>query len=1583
MREGILAGTLVLLMLLQVQVPVDSLEPPSQIKNISIGESEYIVVGTPGGYNTQLDFEVPSGEVLTGLEMEFNPRPLLRSSGFTWSEEADFSTNGVILDSIDYNLTEGFSILPNGGSWDFESGSIPSDMSTGGHAQWSITNSSPLGGTYMAQSGRILHNQESTLTLSISNIAGSGSFKYRVSSESNYDYLVFCIDNTGCSRYSGYTSRWSGYSSSTYNFQTSSSTQTLTWKYAKDGSVNSGSDAAWIDDIEITPAQGTGNGMGNWTSQVFGTGVQGANHLSFGPMGMMSIDADIPADSLFMWSLLDADTMQPIPGFRERSELNFDLGLLDESKYDRLQLYLQLGSGSSGSPLIKSINFGGRVIDSFGQNPSESGWQLGGMTHSNGVVSGSGTLVSPLYSPVGGVAGFEYDLSASGTVQSEYSLNGEDWYSIEDQSSLIFSTLHQSIQFRMICSQASIDAMDLLLPTSNMPKQMAIDIGMDGLAEFGIPNDGMGSLGLQNQFDDGTSSAQISTSSSAEGADVLLPRNLTSFRMSLYPLGPSIDDAELIISHGNHELLSKDLGMIADLATIELSEQDLSSLATALNSRNAEKSAYDLDWYHIALKVESASSHNVLLSGLNAFWDAEQEVSFGKSSPLVRALSSSNEQVMPIKMNSPGSVYVKLVGLQSTQTVDIIGLNLVNSTEPLTASQEWLESSATFDFNTVSTSNPLVTGISEGWRVRLDLIGSSASASVTCDLRESESGQSMSSFCEQEGIPLDWSEGGISASSSGSLLSVDHRFRLPASWDDEPRLNLEVRIDVGNHLTPAASLVIGKGPLKGIENDIRIISWTAMSENGIESSQKTPAISPGSRAFAIVDLGFEGMPDDLYPRSGDVQVEFFLDDKSIGTTTDLTNGRASIAFDTPTLRPHIDLELEIKGLKGQQVFNESSLERRFKTDSLIPELLSTSAHRFDTSNPSSEDFYSFMISDAPYLPQYANAIIQRDWRGEEWTQHPLALAKKHGDSTGEYHLIINNSDAPDGGLMNIYLEVHDAAGNQMLDSGNSSIPLHTIFFTAEGNPILSDATISGASGIWLHPETPYRFTIDLEDGDGVSDIAMVQIDLSSGSGENLLLKWDNHGTCDSTSDWINVLNCSISSLGEVDDPFSPNSRVVFDYEIEWGFNSDTSMLRIPAITIKDRSGQVEIAIREDLNWRYSTEVEVDPSTIKVSLEEQTLSGEGVFLPPSTSVEVSGNVRWTRDGSPVDALLSTRIILGEEESTGISDSNGFVITVDTPSISGNHPLLARLESLPFTAVDRSQQLPILWIVVDAEQPSVRTLISPSAGDVIRESSFDDLRIEVSIEEHERLDLESMRLHWEVKRSDVGIGAPVIFGGEEALLSIGGRSSGSSIPMGAQIPLGEKIDDSLHTAALTLSVYITGNDVSGQQISDIANNQSSPLAVWQIEQDQPFYSIPLDGVTISKKGTIIIGDNIDTSIEIFNEGKADGIAKVMVTAVDSDGIRRIIGIEDIFIPANQSKEHLIIWEIENQGANWLEIEITGQQMERSPVIVAESPSVDGILSSATSEMNPVLLSVFILITISLISAILLTARRRVED
>jgi len=78
---------------------------------------------------------------------------------------------------------------------------------------------------------------------------GDLSYWWKVSSESSWDYLYVCIDRSTCNRTEN-TQRIAGeHDWAKVIIPISAGSHTVRWGYAKDGSVNTGSDRGWIDDI--------------------------------------------------------------------------------------------------------------------------------------------------------------------------------------------------------------------------------------------------------------------------------------------------------------------------------------------------------------------------------------------------------------------------------------------------------------------------------------------------------------------------------------------------------------------------------------------------------------------------------------------------------------------------------------------------------------------------------------------------------------------------------------------------------------------------------------------------------------------------------------------------------------------------------------------------------------------------------------------------------------------------------------------------------------------------------------------------------------------------------------------------------------------------------------------------------------------------------------------------------------------------------------------------------------------------------------------------------------------------------------
>ncbi|MBL7149927.1 MAG: PKD domain-containing protein, partial [Candidatus Cloacimonetes bacterium] len=183
------------------------------------------------------------------------------------------------------NINEGFE------SGDFEN--LEWEMS--GSADWVISTDA-IEGMYCAKSGTISHNQNSDLSVTLDIIEnGEISFYRKVSSESNYDYLEFYINGVLQNEWAG-TVGWGQ-----VIFPVQQGTVTFRWSYDKDGSVSTGSDCAWIDDI-IFPAGGGSANMGF---------VEGNVALNGGTGNVE--DVNITAGSNLTYPDLNGDYIFPLP----------------------------------------------------------------------------------------------------------------------------------------------------------------------------------------------------------------------------------------------------------------------------------------------------------------------------------------------------------------------------------------------------------------------------------------------------------------------------------------------------------------------------------------------------------------------------------------------------------------------------------------------------------------------------------------------------------------------------------------------------------------------------------------------------------------------------------------------------------------------------------------------------------------------------------------------------------------------------------------------------------------------------------------------------------------------------------------------------------------------------------------------------------------------------------------------------------------------------------------------------------------------------------------------------------------------
>jgi hypothetical protein len=128
---------------------------------------------------------------------------------------------------------------------DFETGDFSKfEWQTGGNAPWVITGNNTYQGTWSAKSGTISDMQHSDLFITITTMGDDTlSFARKVSSEKDYDFLKFYIDDNPVGEWSGETD-WN-----VMKYPVPEGLHILKWSYEKDVTESAGSDCAFLDSI--------------------------------------------------------------------------------------------------------------------------------------------------------------------------------------------------------------------------------------------------------------------------------------------------------------------------------------------------------------------------------------------------------------------------------------------------------------------------------------------------------------------------------------------------------------------------------------------------------------------------------------------------------------------------------------------------------------------------------------------------------------------------------------------------------------------------------------------------------------------------------------------------------------------------------------------------------------------------------------------------------------------------------------------------------------------------------------------------------------------------------------------------------------------------------------------------------------------------------------------------------------------------------------------------------------------------------------------------------------------------------------
>ena len=1558
MHKRLRGGALMLLLLLlapwSMSLPA-SLEVGSGSSSNAVGDVETVVIGgVQGGVDDRLSIDVDDGRSIARIDLSMEPAALGRSTAGTWTGPSAWNASGVVYDGMDVNSSV-LRILPNGAFWDFESPGHGWTLDGGGNV-WKVGYDSTLGPTGGVASGsNALYTYDgsypnsmsqfwaSSPTMDCSGCSGSWTLSYmrRLGVESSsWDHAYVQVkDPQGA-----WVNVWSNGGTMNEGSFTSVSHDISTYiagnsafavRFGLGTSDGSVTYTGWnLDDILIEPTGGvTGTGVGDWTSAPFGPEVDGAPH------SRLHLDAEVPEGAVLEVTILDALTGTPVPGFTALSTTSIDLGAIDAHQRPLLRVHLALEEGSEGGPQIGAIGVGGRELHEMETFPFY-GWlndnggavdEVATLSQTSQEVTVTGAILGPVRTVRAGIGALVSEHDASGA-SVEISLDEGPWLELDGEGGLVpLSDISHRYQLRIVPdttgSSWTLGRLMVDLLPSPAPLHPMLDVGADGAGEWGLLDRSHGRLGLQDRFIDG---AGWKEATMVAGADLsfstYLPASgVAAFGLVLDAPAGGMDRLSMSMNVGNQQVSSV-VNVTHALAEGEamLPSVDLALLNQALTGgRDAGPVGLDLVQVDVVLSGTASSTGVLVVGGLFAPYHGSLDATLTAGHPLVVALNGALGEVppvdgvrtlhLPVSLAAAGAVRVSVDDLRTTVSVDVLDVDFTPDVMTLVPGDAWYEMNATFDATALGSSNFLADMVTQGWSTRLVLHAPGASATVDCPVSALPlSGETMDQ-CTHTGTALEWtasdSDGGAEAGGAGTTVWVSMTFRLPVAWGDEPSAVLSLSLVAPTGPMLPASRSFGLGSFSGIAHDVGVTSWWVSTSSGFAALPGEGWLAPGDEASVEVDVGFSHVAMAAAPRPGDLMLRVRVNGVEVGSTSSVTDGHARFPFTVPSFVPEIDVRIDLEPLKGQDRVDETDASATFALDTVAPVLLGTSTPN-RTHLPQARDHeHHLLVGDRPVLPSRGQVVVWRSWvddldgdrgiDGSEFTAMPLHVPDDLTFLQGTYAFTLDASGARDGDWYAFYYRIADAAGHPLLGVGNATEPMSIVQVSADTAPTsgdLSSASWSVEAPVWLHPDERVSLYVPLGDDNGVSDIASVVVDLDLDVDDALSLRWTPTTGCEEAHAFLRIHGCTLHATGQGPSPFPAHGVLEIELSIEWGFDPDTSALRVPSVTVADRGGQFTSSRFENLAWRASSEVEVNPETVVLHSDGHLLEDGQSQVRPSSSLTVDAGFQWVHSGRDVMHPLEIAALLDDSRSNGTIDDGQVHLSLIAPTSSGTHGLLLHVVDAPDGLVHRGAEAFVRRLTVDVAAPYTTALTAPRMGTVLLEDAWSSVVVDVRV--NEDVGLGDVSLGWRVMVSGFGLAGETIANGTEPMLLRGARNAGEGLPLRAILDLDAAVPDQLRTQRLELRVWVLGSDLAGQPFDEEGNAPTDPLGVWLLEQRVPVFGF--DTTPFERVDAGHVGGSIHYGYTVLNSGKGAGDVQVIVEVVAGDGTRTRIDARSLSIP-----------------------------------------------------------------------------------
>jgi hypothetical protein len=811
------------------------------------------------------------------------------------------------------------------------------------------------------------------------------------------------------------------------------------------------------------------------------------------------------------------------------------------------------------------------------------------------------------------------------------------------------------------------------------------------------------------------------------------------------------------------------------------------------------------------------------------------------------------------------------------------------------------------------------------------------------------------------------------------------RFRLNASWDDDPSMTMKVRLVLidGRRSVPKLQ-AFGVGQNLAIENDVEVVSWEMYNQHGDPIPTNRQYLQSNSPITISVDLGFPGIDRWLAPRAGDVAVRVFENGMVVANSTLLVNGSIDFSLNTPLSSQPVEYRIDAYTLHQQENTSSITLNRTYEIDSLAPMAINQNIRKFDHLEHSLNQLIKVEIYDRPVLPDDLSLMLWRDWvddfnadgnpNATEFIEYTMQSPSNTNQAQGNYSFSFDDTDGPNGGIVAGYISGSDAAGNEITRGGGPGVDeqLFTYQLAQDGAPwIVGQGGFVDGDHSWLHPATLYEIVIPFDEPNGLADLDYVQFQLASNSiVDSLEVLWNaTTNRCNGTGQYLIVSSCHIHArTGEIT-PFSSELELRMEFTLDWGLSLENDLRRAPAITVRDRGGAESWLELPQLRWRYSPNLAISSDSILLESEGGTIIDQSVWVKPGTGLNISGQVTFVETGLTPTLPFDVSILLDGQRLVTSTINGYFLSQLTAPSESKSHALSFELTGLPPEAVDATDPTETLfWIEVDSNPPLPVSIDAPREGTHILLADLTEVRIELRLSEQEKLNLDSLQLFFKVSYASSPNGAALIEGSSP--LNVSGSPVGQSIAAFATFDVASRLPEDSFSDALVLSIWVKGSDLAGNgmQSSTLFNSGSSPFASWDIENLAA--DIELTQVTYSRSGDLEIDQTTMVTIEFRNSGFATDSMKFFVYEVGRDGANRSLTPVPIsvVVPVDERLTYDIDWIPETKGERWVVIVLDdGSSLEGKHINVKQTGN-DEALSGALEGVSMswlVVISVLLLI------------------